>query len=43
MSNIDHEFQSDDFKFAHSANEKLVDKNFSATSYAKDVWNNYTI
>lgn len=41
MSNIDHEFQSDDFKLAHAAGEKLIDKNYRATSYAKDVWNNF--
>ncbi|MBQ3418945.1 MAG: ABC transporter permease [Erysipelotrichaceae bacterium] len=41
MTNFDHEFHNDDFKFAHSADEKLVDKNYSATSYAKDVWNNF--
>ena len=41
MSNIDHEFQSDDFKFARAEGEKLVDKNYRATSYAKDVWNNF--
>lgn len=41
MSNIDHEFHLDDFKFARSAGEKIIDKNYSATSYAKDVWNNF--
>ena len=42
MNNIvDHEFYDDDFNFAHAADEKLVDRNYSATSYAKDVWNNF--
>ncbi len=41
MTNIDHEFHNDDFQFAHSAGEKLVDKNYSATSYFKDVWTNF--
>ena len=42
MSNIAHEdFHHDDFEFAHSADEKLIDKNYSATSYIKDVWNNF--
>lgn len=41
MSNFDHEFHNDDFKFAHSANEKLIDKNYRSSSYAKDVWNNF--
>ncbi len=41
MSNFDHEFHLDDFKFARSAGEKIIDKNYSATSYAKDVWNNF--
>lgn len=41
MSIIDHEFYDDDFEFAHAADEKLVDRNYSATSYAKDVWNNF--
>jgi len=36
-----HEYHHDDFAFAHSADEKLIDKNFKATSYAKDVWNNF--
>ena len=41
MIRDDHEFQEDDFQFAHAADEKLIDKNYSATSYAKDVWNNF--
>ena len=41
MLNIDHEFRLDDFEFAHAADEKLIDRNYSATSYAKDVWNNF--
>ena len=40
-NNIDHEFHADDFEFAHSEGEKLIDRNYSATSYAKDVWNNF--
>ena len=41
MPNIDHEFHADDFEFAHSEGERLIDRNYSATSYAKDVWNNF--
>ena len=41
MAFIDHEFHEDDFKFAHAADEKLIDRNYSATSYARDVWNNF--
>lgn len=43
MTIIDHEyeFHEDDFKFAHSAGEKLVDTNFKSTTYLKDVWNNF--
>ena len=41
MSNIDHEFQPGDFEFAHAADEKLIDRNYSSTSYAKDVWSNF--
>ncbi|MBR2067505.1 MAG: ABC transporter permease [Solobacterium sp.] len=41
MSVIDREFQQDDFKFAHEAGTKLVDKNYKATSYLKDVWANF--
>ncbi|MDO4499961.1 MAG: ABC transporter permease [Erysipelotrichaceae bacterium] len=38
---LDHEFEEDDFSFAHDADAKLVDKNFKATSYLKDVWSNF--
>ncbi len=38
---FDHEFYENDFEFAHGKNEKLVDKNYKATSYLKDVWNNF--
>ena len=41
MTIRDHEFHSDDFGLAHAAGERLIDKNYSATSYAKDVWNNF--
>ena len=41
MPNIDHEFHADDFEFAHSADEKLIDRNYSTTSYWKDVWSNF--
>lgn len=41
MSNLEHEFQQDDFLFAHGKEEKLLDKNFKATSYIKDVWSNF--
>lgn len=41
MTNMDHEFHNDDFDFAHEEGEKLIDRNYSATSYAKDVWNNF--
>ena len=37
----DHEFHHDDFAFAHSKDEKLIDKNFKSTSYLKDVWGNF--
>ena len=37
----DHEFHHDDFGFAHSEGEKLIDRNYKATTYAKDVWNNF--
>ena len=36
-----HEYHHDDFAFAHSAGDKLVDKNYKATSYLKDVWGNF--
>lgn len=36
-----HEFHHDDFEFAHSADERLMDKSFKATSYLKDVWSNF--
>lgn len=35
-----YEFTADDFTFAHE-NEKLVDKNYAATSYLHDVWSNF--
>ena len=41
MSNIDHEFHSNDFDFAHAKDEKLIDKSYVATSYWKDVWSNF--
>ena len=42
MSNYIHEdFHHDDFEFAHAADEKLIDRNYSSTSYIKDVWNNF--
>ena len=41
MSNIDHEFETNDFEFAREKGEKIVDKTYSATSYARDVWNNF--
>lgn len=41
MADIEnYEFTSDDFTFAHE-NEKLVDKNYAATSYLHDVWSNF--
>lgn len=39
--NLNYEFSEDDFKLAHDSNDKLMDKNFVATSYAKDVWTNF--
>lgn len=36
-----HEYHHDDFAFAHAADEKLIDKNYKATSYLKDVWTNF--
>lgn len=41
MTILDHEFEKEDFEFAHEKDEKLIDKNYSATSYAKDVWTNF--
>ena len=41
MPNTDHDFHHDDFEFAHEEGEKLIDRTYSATSYAKDVWNNF--
>lgn len=41
MTILDHEFEKEDFEFAHEKGEKLIDKNYSATSYAKDVWTNF--
>lgn len=35
-----YEFTADDFTFAHEG-EKLVDKNYAATSYLHDVWSNF--
>ena len=37
MRSIDYEVKEHDFEFAHSKDEKLIDKNYKATSYAKDV------
>lgn len=37
----DYEFHHDDFEFAHSANEKLMDRSFKSTSYIRDVWSNF--
>ncbi|MCR4632559.1 MAG: ABC transporter permease [Erysipelotrichaceae bacterium] len=43
MSEIkNHEFLQDDFEFAHEAGEKLIDKNYKASSYWKDVWGNFS-
>lgn len=41
MSVVDREFQKDDFQFAHKEGEKLIDTNYKATSYLKDVWGNF--
>lgn len=41
MTRYHEDFHHDDFEFAHSANEKLIDRTYSATSYWKDVWNNF--
>lgn len=41
MSSLDYEVQEHDFEFAHDKNEKLIDKNYKATSFAKDVWTNF--
>ena len=41
MRSIDYEVKEHDFEFAHSIDEKLIDKNYKATSYAKDVWTNF--
>ena len=37
----EHDFYEDDFQFAHSSDEKLIDKNYVTTSYWKDVWSNF--
>ena len=43
MSEIkNHEFQEDDFEFAHSQGERLIDKTYKSTSYWKDVWGNFS-
>ena len=43
MSEIkNHEFLPDDFEFAHEAGERLIDKNYKASSYWKDVWGNFS-
>lgn len=34
-------FKSDDFSFAHDANEKLIDKTYKTSSYAKDVMHSF--
>ena len=39
--NLNYEFSEDDFKLAHDSNDKLMDKNFDATSYPKDVWTKF--
>ena len=36
----DIDFTADDFTFAQQG-EKLIDKNYKASSYAKDVWANF--
>ena len=41
MRSIDYGVKEHDFEFAHSKDEKLIDKNYKATSYAKDVWTNF--
>lgn len=41
MSETNYEFKENDFKLAHDKNDKLIDKNYVATSYAKDVWKNF--
>ncbi len=37
----DVEFNEDDFQFAHESNQKLVDKAYKTSSYAKDVWSHF--
>ncbi len=37
----EYEFLDDDFKFAHSENEHLIDRSYSSTSYLKDVLANF--
>ena len=41
MMDNNKEFTKDDFTFARKDNEKLLDKNYKATSYARDVWCNF--
>ncbi len=41
MTIYNREFSADDFTFAHEKDDKLVDTNYKATSYAKDVWCNF--
>lgn len=37
----DIEFKDDDFTFAHETNEKIIDKTYNTSSYAKDVWSHF--
>ena len=41
MTIYNHEFTDDDFTSAHQKDEKLIDTNYKATSYAHDVWCNF--
>ncbi|MFV0479343.1 MAG: oligopeptide ABC transporter permease [Anaerorhabdus sp.] len=35
------EFNENDFELAHESNQVLIDKAYSTTSYAKDVWSHF--
>lgn len=37
----DIEFKEDDFTFAHESSDKLIDKAYNTSSYAKDVWSHF--
>lgn len=36
-----YEYHEDDFEYAHTSDTQLIDENYVATSYLKDVWGNF--